>query len=61
MNAIENMLEVKFLNNYILSNIIDYIPSLTIIIALAIKVIGFSKVRQTFGNIFAMYCGDIKY
>ena len=47
-------------NIYILSHIIYYIPPLTIIIALAIKAVGFLKVRQTFSNIFAMYFGNIK-
>ena len=37
-----------------------YILSLTIIIVLAIKSVGFSKVRQTISNIFAMHYGDIK-
>ena len=52
MNAIENMHEVRFPNIYILSHIICYIPPVTIMIALAIKAVGFSKVRQTFSNIF---------
>ena len=60
MNAIENMPEVRFSNIYILSHFIYYIRPLTIIIALAIKAVGFSKVRQTFSNIFAMHYGDIK-
>ena len=46
MNAIENMHEVRFPNIYILSNIIYYILPLTVIIAMAIKSVGFSKVRQ---------------
>ena len=51
MNAIETIHEVRFPNIYILSHIIDYIhPPLTIIIALAIKAIGF----------FTMHYGDIK-
>ena len=61
MNAIANMHEVRFPNIYILSDVIYYIPPLTvIIIALAIKGVGFSKVRQTFSNIFGMYHDDIK-
>ena len=52
MNAIGNMHEVRFPNNYILP--------LTIIIALAIKGVSFSKVRQTFNTIFAMHDVDIK-
>ena len=59
MNAIENMHEVRFPNVYILSHVIYYIPPLTIIIALEIKAVGFSKVRQTFSNIFAVHYGDI--
>ena len=50
MNAIENMHEVRFPNIYILSNIIYYILPLTVIIAMAIKSVGFSKVRQTLSN-----------
>ena len=34
---------------------------MNLIIALAIKAVGFSKARQTFGNILAMHYGDIKY
>ena len=60
MNPIGNMHDVRFRNISILSHIVCYIPSLTIIIALAIKVVGFSKIRQTFSNIFAMHYGDIK-
>ena len=59
MNAIENIHEVRFPNIYVLSHIIYYILPLTIIIALAIKGIGFSKVRQTLSNIFVMHYGDI--
>ena len=59
MYAIENMHEVRFRNIYILPHIIDYIPPLTIIIALAIKAVGFLKVRQTVRNIFAMHYGEI--
>ena len=54
------MYEVRFPNIYILSHIFYYIPPLAIIIALAIKAVYFSKVRQTFSNIFAMHYGDIK-
>ena len=62
MNNIENMHEVRFPNIYILSQIIYYIPPLTIIIAFAIKESSrFStKVTQTFSNIIAMHYGDIK-
>ena len=60
MNAIENMHEVRFPNIYILSHIIYYILPLTINIVLTIKAVGFSKVRQTLSNIFAMHYGDIK-
>ena len=60
MNAIENMNEVKFPKSYTVSHIIYYIPSLTLVIALAIKAVGFSKDRQTFINIFAMHYGDNK-
>ena len=51
---------VMFPNISILSHIVCHIPLLTVIIALAIKAVGFSKVRQTFSNIFAMHYGDIK-
>ena len=51
MNAKENMHEVRFPNIYILSHIIYYIVPLTIIIVLAIKAVGFSKVRQTLSTI----------
>ena len=60
MIAKENMHEGKFPNIYILSHIIYYIVPLTIIIILAIKAEGFSKVRQTINTKFAMYYGDIK-
>ena len=60
MNVKENMDEVRFLNIYILSHIIYYIVPLTLIIVLAIKAVGFSKVRQTRCTIFAMHYGDIK-
>ena len=57
MNSIENMGEVRFPIIYILSHTIYYIPPLTVIVALARKAESFSKVRQTFSNIFAMrYC-----
>ena len=59
MNAIGNMHEVRFSKISILSHIVCDIPPLTIIIALAIKAVGFSKVRQTFSNIFAMHYGDV--
>ena len=60
MNAKENMHEVRFPYIYILSHIINDIVPLTIIIALAIKAVGFSKVRQTLSTKFAMHYGDIK-
>ena len=60
MNAIENMHEMRFPNICILSHVIYYIPSFTITIALAIKAVGFSKVRQTFSSIFAIHHGEIK-
>ena len=60
MNAIENIHEVRFANISILSHIVYYIPPLTIIIGLTIKAVGFSRVRQTFSNIFAMPYGDKK-
>ena len=60
MNAIRNLYEVRFPNISILSQIVRYISVLTIIIALAIKAVGVSKVRQTFSNIFAMHYGDVK-
>ena len=60
MIAKENMHEGRFLNSYILSLIIYYIVPVTIIIVLAIKAVGFSKVRQTLRTKFAMHYGDIK-
>ena len=54
------MYEAIFPNIYILSHIIYYVPPLTVIIALAMKAVGFSKVKQTFNNIFAMYYGFAK-
>ena len=47
MDAIGNIHEVRFLNIYTLSSIISYILPLTIIIVLAIKVVGFSNFRQS--------------
>ena len=60
MNAKENMHEVRLPNIHILSHIIYYILSLTLIIVLAIKAMGFSKVRQTLSVILTMHYGDIK-
>ena len=60
MNAIGNMHEVRFPKIYIPSHSIYCSPPLTIIIALAIKAVGFSNVRKTFTNIFAMHYGDDK-
>ena len=40
MNVIEIMHEVRFLNIYILSHIIYYIPPLVIVTVLAIKAVG---------------------
>ena len=60
MNAKENMHEVRFYDIYIPSHIIYYIVPLTIIIVLAIKAVGFSKVRQTLCTKFAMHYGDMK-
>ena len=45
MNAKENIHEVRFPNTYILSHIIYYVVPLTVIIVLAIKAVGFAKVR----------------
>ena len=61
MPFMQNMHEVRFPNIYILSRIIYYIFPLTIIIVLAIKAVGFSKVRLAVSNIFAMQYGGIKY
>ena len=55
-----NMREMRFPNISIPSHIACYIPALTIIIFLAIKAIGFSKVWQNFSNIFAGHYRDIK-
>ena len=60
MNAIENMRGVRFPNIFMLSHITYYFLLLTIIIVLVIKAVGFSKVRQTLSNIFALHNSDIK-
>ena len=44
---------------YILRNIIYYIPSLDIIIVLAIGAVDFLKARRGLSYILAMYCGEI--
>ena len=59
MNVKENIHEGRFPNIYKLSHIIYYIVPLTLIIVLAIKAIGFSKIRQTLSTIFAMHYGDV--
>ena len=56
----KNMHDGRFHNIYILSHIVYYIVPLTISIVLAIKAVGFSKVRQTLSTKFAMHDGDIK-
>ena len=61
MNAIGNMGEMRFPNIYILSNIIYYIFSLTVIDILTRKAVAFSKVRESLSNIFAMHYGNIKH
>ena len=61
MPFMQNMHEVRFPNIYILSRIIYYIFRLTIIIVLAIKAVGFSKVRLAVSNILVMQYCDIKY
>ena len=60
MNAKEKMHEVRFPSIYILSHIIYYIVPLAVIIVLAVKALGFSKVRQTLSTTFAMRYDDIK-
>ena len=60
MSAKETMHEVRFPNIYIISYIIYCILLLTTITVLAIKAVGFSNVRQTLSNIFAIHYGDIK-
>ena len=60
MNATENMHKVRFSNIYILSHFIHYIVPLTIIIVLAIKAVGFTKVRQTLSTKFPMHYSDIR-
>ena len=45
---------------YIYIYIYIYILSLTLIIVLTIKAVGFSKARQTLGNIFTMHYCNIK-
>ena len=56
------MHEVRLPNIYTLWNIviIYYVLPLTVIFILAIKAVGFSKVRQSLSHIFGMNCGDIK-
>ena len=60
MNAIGNMLEVRFPNIYILSNTIYYIFPLTKVVVLTVKAsdIG-NNVRQCHA-MFAMHYGNIK-
>ena len=58
MNTIGNMHGVRFPNIDLLSNIIYYILPLTIVIVLAIKPVGFSKVRQSLSNILVIHYGD---
>ena len=60
MDAIGNIHEVRFLNIYTQSSIISYILPLTIIIVLAMKVVGFSKFWQGLSNTFAMHYDHIK-
>ena len=60
MNAIGIMHEVRFHNIYMLLNIIYYVLPLAIIIILEIKAVGFSQVRASLSNIFAMHYGNIK-
>ena len=43
MNAKENIREVRFPNIYILSNIVYHSFTLTLVITLAIKAVGFQK------------------
>ena len=54
------MYKVRFPNIYMLLHFIYYIVPLTINIVLAIKAVGFSKVRQTLSTKFAMDYFDIK-
>ena len=60
MIAKEKMYEGRFPNIYTLLHIIYHIVPLTIIIVLAIKAVGFSKVRQSLSTKFAMYYADIR-
>ena len=60
MIAKENMHDGRIPNIYILSHIIYYSVPLTILIVLAIKGVGFSKVRQTLSTEFAMHYGGNK-
>ena len=50
-----------FATIYILWNIIYYVPSLDIIIVLAIDAVDFLKARRGLSNILAMYCGEKKF
>ena len=54
------MHEMRFRNIYILLRIMYYILPLTIIIVLAMKAVGFSKVGKILSNKFAMHYGDNK-
>ena len=60
MDSKQNMHEMIFPNIYILSHIIYFIVPLTVIIVLALKAVGFSKVKQTLSTKFAMHHGDVK-
>ena len=58
INAIGNTHNVRFCNIYIPSHIVYYIFPIPIIV-LAIKALGFSEVRLTLSNTFAIHYGDI--
>ena len=60
MNVTRNTDEMRFPNIYMLLKTIFFVLPLTIIIVLAMKAVGFSKVGKILSNKFAMHYGDTK-
>ena len=51
INVIRNIYEVRFPNTYILLHIIYYIVLLTLIIVMAINIVGLLQARQTLSKL----------
>ena len=60
MNAIGNMLEVRFPNIYILSNTIYYILPLTKVVVLTVKASDIGNNARQCQAMFATHYGNIK-